>query len=462
MSSSKKIIGTLVPLSALWNTQSQTATFEAGELFLDWLVKTKQNAWQLLPLHETQLEKGSTTKHVPSPYKGYGIGLNPRYLSEEAKAQKPNQEQLRTFLSNNRAWLADYALFCTLRDHFGTDDWSKWQDDIKRRNPKLIKTLTTKFRQQIMHYAMEQWQCHKAFAMLRSEAKKKGILLIGDVPYYIGHNGPLVWTHQDLFQLREDGSMPHVSGSLNRPNAYFGRQLWGHPLYHWENTTSRQAILRLWEMRLHYSSKLFDIIRLDHANGFFLYGSLDSHNPDNDEKKPGPGFETFKKIIQCCQTVGLRVYAEDAAVELKELRNALARLHVGGVRILRFALNEKRNVTNPDYAYPSTYPVSSCAYTSLHDTQPLMGYLAILTAEQKQALARAADVMYSPNDRELAVYLRKAVVTSPSQTVIIPIQDWLLTTDRINTPGTEKEQDDPNWSYRLSIPVEQLPIFAGT
>ena len=73
-----KIIGTLTPLSSLFSStdsMDDRGTFSSGFVFLDWLRETNQFAWQLLPLHETQLEPGSDVKHVPSPYKSYGVGL---------------------------------------------------------------------------------------------------------------------------------------------------------------------------------------------------------------------------------------------------------------------------------------------------------------------------------------------------------------------------------------------------
>jgi 4-alpha-glucanotransferase len=123
MSLKKKRIGTVLPMTSLVSKNAQAGTFAAGEEFIDWLAKSKQNAWQILPLHQTQLEKGSKTKHIPSPYKGYGVGLNPRFLS--SGASQPSTEQLTKFIKNNNYWLENYALFCALRDQFETDDWSQ-------------------------------------------------------------------------------------------------------------------------------------------------------------------------------------------------------------------------------------------------------------------------------------------------------------------------------------------------
>lgn len=75
-------------MSALYsskNFENNKGKFDSGIIFLDWLKKTDQSVWQMLPLHETQLEKNSIDRHIPSPYKSYGIGLNPQYLSAVSK-----------------------------------------------------------------------------------------------------------------------------------------------------------------------------------------------------------------------------------------------------------------------------------------------------------------------------------------------------------------------------------------
>lgn len=129
------------------------------------------------------------------------------------------------------------------------------------------------------------------------------------------------------------------------------------------------------------------------------------------------------------------------------------------MKIFRYALTTKgKERYFPHYAEPHTYPKNSVAVTTTHDTETLVGYLATLTAKQKQKLSRGAKAPYTVDDRDLAIHLRHALINSPAETVLIPIQDWLLTTDRINIPGTEKEVGDPNWQYVLNVPVEELPV----
>ena len=97
MSMRSKVIGTLVPISALTSTTHDNGTFSTGLIFLDWLKNTNQSAWQILPLNETQLEPGSSTRHVPSPYKSYGVGLDPKYLPESFAGIYPSQSEKKEF-----------------------------------------------------------------------------------------------------------------------------------------------------------------------------------------------------------------------------------------------------------------------------------------------------------------------------------------------------------------------------
>ena len=457
----QKIIGTLVPVSALRsNKQSEKdwGTFETGLYFLNWLSKTHQSAWQLLPLHETQLEKGSATKHVPSPYKGYGIGLDPKYLPLSAKAQKRKSANgIEKFSKDNKEWIEDYALFCALRDHFGTDDWRKWDENLRGRKKPALDYYSKLLRREIEQHTLVRHRLYMEYAKLRRKAKKLKIKLVGDLPFYISVNSPLVWAHQDAFQIEKDGSLNKVSGIPDTPSAHFGRQVWGHPLYRWGKETQNAKVVNFWKIRLHYLSTLFDSIRFDHAKGLFEYGVIHPNNEKVDQYVKGPGLAVFEELVSYSQRIRLTIFAEDSGENLSEIRKSLAKLKIPGIKILRFALNEKKEKINREYAQIAAYPKLTVAYTTTHDTEPLLGYLNKLSVGQKKSLSKATGVKYDPIGKIFAERLRRAVIESPADVVIIAMQDWLLTLDRINIPGTEKEVNDQNWQYKLKIPVEELP-----
>jgi len=434
-----------------------SGTFGTGRLFVDWLARTGQGAWQFLPLSETHLEPGSRSVRVPSPYKGYGVGFDPRYLPPEDAGRMPSPAELRAFRSVQASWLPTYALFCALRDRFGTDDWTTWEKGIRVRRPKALRLWQAELADEIEEHERLQWRLHAAYARLRADAKRADIRLIGDLPFYLPLQSPTVWAHQECFDIRADGKPSRVSGVPSGPRAHFGRQVWGHPLYRWNRPSAGPAIARLWRMRIRYHAALYDLVRFDHAKGLFFYGAMDPKGAARDTVLPGPGASLLRHLVGYARKEGLTLFAEDAGDRLEELRATLLKLGVPGIRILRFAYNEKKKTIERDYADPANYREDAVAYTSTHDTETLMGYLRLLTVKEKRHLCEHVRVEYSEDAGLLAARLRGAVLSSPARFSIIPVQDWLLTTDRINVPGTERPTGDRNWRWRLDVPVERLP-----
>ena len=448
----------MIPLSALSSEKfSEQGTFGSGFAFLEWLKDTNQSAWQLLPLHQTPLERGSNHKHIPSPYKSYGIGLDPRYMSLALPCPTPTPKQLEAFVHEQKDWLLDYALFCALRDHFSTDDWSTWPKDIRTYQGKAIQHYTEELKTAITEHIQMQGRLHFQYEIVRKKAQEYTISLIGDLPFYVGYKSPLVWAHQELFDLTSEGKMRKVSGIPDGPEAHFGRQIWGHALYQWQGVDKKEQLVRFWKMRLKYLAALFDWIRLDHAKGLFFYGVIDLEKPLKDIVKKGPGAKVLEELILYARGEGLEFFAEDSGDKIKELRSTLQKLNVPGIRILYFSIAAKKGAKMySEYGDVPSYPVNTFACTTTHDTETLLGYLELLTSVQKKELAQHAEVRFSTDNIELAKRLRKAIIDSQARGILIPIQDWLLTKDRINIPGTEKDINDPNWQYKLKTPVEKL------
>lgn len=454
-----KIIGTSAPLFCLRSGSSELqeeahGTTATAAVFLEWLKKSGQGAWQLLPLSETHLEPGSSTVHVSSPYKGYGIGLDPRWLSPEDASAMPTEEEFSAFTSTERDWIDDYAFFCALRDRFGTDDWTSWEKPIRLREPEAMRTWKETLKDDVNAHAVMQWRCHRAFRRLRETARSSGILILGDLPFYIPVQSPFVWAHSDRFQLDGEGKMKKVSGLPDSDKAHFGRQVWGHPLYDWNQ---EEGVLDLWKFRITYFSRFYDMMRLDHAKGFFHYGSMHATDPDRDALAEGPGRKALEDVIRHARTCSLELYAEDAGDRLEELRETLHAGGVPGIRILRFAYNEKRKSIETDYADVANYPEDSLTLTSTHDTIPLRAYAEVLTPEERAHVAEHVGIETTDDLELFTMRLIEAGVHSPSRISLVQMQDWLMSTARTNVPGTETPTGDPNWRYRMEKPIEDLP-----
>jgi len=458
MSLRKKRIGTVLPITSLVSKTTPKGTFAAGEKFIDWLAKTNQNAWQVLPLHQTQLEKNSKTKHISSPYKGYGIGLDPRFLGNNIPL--PSAEQLTEFIKNNNYWLENYALFCALRDHFETDNWSQWPADIKKRNKSSVKRWQKKLTPQINSHIKTQAQLHLSYKQLQKKATAQEIILIGDLPLYLSLNSPLVWQFQNLFDIDLAGKMQRTSGVPIGPKSHFRRQVWGHPLYKWQDKNLIPEIENLFKTRLKYLANLFDWVRLDHAKGLFFYATMDLTQKQSDQYLVGPGRKFLEKIINFAHQQNLNIYAEDTGDKLQELRKCLQSHQIPGIKIFKYAYDEKRKKFIDQYLEIDKYHPNTFAYTTTHDTETLMGYLQQLSATELNSLRKKLNINISKttNLKTLAKQIINKIINSPAKMVLIPFQDWLYTTDRINIPGTEQEINDPNWRYQMTTMIEDLPL----
>lgn len=452
-----KIIGTSVPLFSLKSKLSEhmpNGTINDGFLLLDWLHRTNQKAWQLLPFHQTHLSTDSQL-HVPSPYKSYGYGIDPRYIPVGITAVNP--QHLEEFKVNNNYWLKDYSLFCALRDHFKTDDWRKWDEELITPSIKTKEKWTKKLKKNIERNINQQYILHTRYRSMKNYARKLGILLLGDMQFYLPFNSPVTWSNQQLFCINDERNMDLVSGVPNKKGVMYGRQIWGHPLYNWSNTLD-DKIIQLFINRLRYLSELFDMVRIDHASGFFRYGVINLKNQDQDEMKTGPGNHALATLIMEAVKLGIKIFAEDAGYDLGGLRNLMDSLNIPGVRVLRCAYDENNDLFISDHADLNVYPANTVVYTSTHDTETLLGYVKKLNSEQRRKLTDRLKIENIKDDYKMVVKLRNIAINSNVNYVIIPIQDWFFSTERINIPGTESINQDTNWCYRMEINIEDLPL----
>ena len=314
------------------------------------------------------------------------------------------------FEETHRDWLDDYCLFMALADHFGTDSWTEWPKPIRRHEAKSLAAWKEKLADKIDYHCRLQVGLHKEYNELKLVASSAGVKIIGDIPFYLPLNSPLVWAYQDCFLINQKGGLPYVSGVEG--SKQFIRQVWGHPLYDWSKLP---RVLKLWKIRLAYAACLYDWARLDSAISFYVYGKMNSTNETLDVIATGPGDRIFVPLIKYGRQLGLYVFCEDITdYDLTRIHKTMARYEIPGV----FVFTLDQSLENLD--------MLDIHYTSDHDSMTLLGFL------QNQDEARKVRQFLQDRCRRL----------------ILPLQDWLLTTDRVNTPGTISPD---NWSYTVDL-----------
>ena len=161
--------GILLSVTSLPSNYGIGCFDKAAYDFVDFLEKTGQRYWQILPLGSTS--HGSASD---SPYQAYSaFAGNPYFISLDALIEEgvltkdecdavdfgsdpckvdynalfqnrlpllhkayersnisQNHEYLE-FCAKNYWWLDDYALFMSLRDFFDGAEWTKWPEDIR-------------------------------------------------------------------------------------------------------------------------------------------------------------------------------------------------------------------------------------------------------------------------------------------------------------------------------------------
>ena len=443
--------------------------------FVDFLKESGHLLWQILPL--------TPADYVGSPYAGDSafagntLLISPKLLAQKGyvtekdlhfckaddvesgkvdfvkvknrkavlfkqayKNFKPDAD-FEKFCQKNAFWLCDYALFCSLKEHFNGVPWREWPKPLVDRKPEELLIWTDRLADKINYHSFLQYEFWLQWSAVRKAANEKGIVIIGDVPLYLSHDSADVWTHQEIFDLDENKNPKGVAGV---PPDYFSKtgQLWGNPLYNWE--ACKCETYDWWKKRLEQSLNVANILRLDHFRAFESYWRV----PYGRETaafgnwETGPGIDFFLTIQKHFKDLPFIV--EDLGVITSAVNLLRDRFALPGMDILQFGLSGD---------------TTKILYTGTHDNDTLCGFI------QKHkdygviaSLSELAGIPSMVSEEQTADMLMKFVYTSDYTWVITPLQD-LLGLDskaRMNTPSTLQG----NWSWRLSPQALDEKILA--
>ena len=444
--------------------------------FVDFLYKSGQQCWQILPLTPTgygdspyqsnsayagnpylidlELLIGQgllTTKEVPdrdwcssSDRVDFGRQYNNKLaVLRLAYARFVGGADFDAFLQKQSQWLPDFALFMALKDEKQSAPWYTWEDDLKFRRVRALTAARKRLADEIRFYCFVQYIFYKQWAALLTYAHEKGIEIIGDVPIYVPYDSVEVWCEPELFQLDKTLTPTAVAGCPPDGFSEDG-QLWGNPLYNW--TAMKKQNFAWWIRRMAAAGKLYDVIRLDHFRGFEAYWSV----PYGDKtarggkwvKGPGAAFVDALKT----QLPNIRFIAEDLGTLTQEVLDLRDSSGYPGMKVLGFAFDGCRE---NDYL-PHNYPANSVCYTGTHDNMTFLqwfhtaSYEALDYIVEYMGLEEVADKM---TQKELVWSVIRTAMASVSELCIVQMQDYLTLGEesRMNFPGT---MSSDNWTWR--------------
>ncbi|MDR1780660.1 MAG: 4-alpha-glucanotransferase [Tannerella sp.] len=299
--------GTVIPLFSLRSEQS----FGIGDmhdlkLLIDWATMTNQRLVQILPVNDTTR---THTWRDSYPYSAISIyALHPIYISladlgtlkdekkmaayrlkqqelnkknavdyeetekyklqycrdyfEQESARILRSQAFKSFVSANRIWLVPYSAFCYFREKYKTADFSKWGEDAHCQ-PFHIQALCSeesKIYPEISFTYFLQFVLHSQFKAVSDYAKRKGVILKGDLPIGVHRHSVETWIEPSYFNTNQQAGAPPDDFSDTGQN-------WGFPTYNWDVMEHDDFIW--WKKRFRKLEDYFTCFRIDHILGFF-------------------------------------------------------------------------------------------------------------------------------------------------------------------------------------------------
>lgn len=438
--------------------------------FVDFLKKSGQSYWQILPL--------SPTGYGDSPYQSCSTFAGNHYLIdldlliEEGLLEKADVENIdwcwkdtkadfgrlynnrlnvlrkayarfqggnefELFCEDNESWLPDFTLFMALKAKYQGKPWYNWEEGLKMRQSAAMAAVREELADELRFYSFVQYLFFKQWNALHTYAAENGISIIGDVPIYVPHDSVEVWSAPEMFQLDETLTPKVIAGCP--PDAFSAEgQLWGNPIYDWEKMKADG--FAWWIRRLAAAGEMYDVVRMDHFRGLEAYWSVPygDANAKGGKWVKGPDMAFIEAIQKGLPE--LTMIAEDLGFLTQEVLDLRDNSGFPGMKVLEFAFDSRE----PSDYLPHTYTRNTVCYTGTHDNMTMRQWFE---TSSEEAVAYATEYMALTEAEGLVLGTIRTAMASVSDMCIIQLPDWLNLGGeaRMNFPGT---LSDCNWTWR--------------
>lgn len=444
--------------------------------FADFLYSSKQRYWQILPITPVDEGQAWSPYSSVSTFAGNTLLISPEKLAEEGlltkeelitsrlpvtdrvsyieaqkiksklfskafeRFRKTDQKSFNEFCEAQRYWLDDFAIYICLKEKFNNAPWYQWPEEFRRSNKASLTAFTRQHQDALTKVKWLQFVFFSQWHELKTYCNKKGILILGDLPFYMSYDSSDVWAHRQLFKLNDDGTMAGVAGV---PPDYFNEdgQLWGMPVYRWDVIEGES--FKWWTDRIKKHLETCDVLRLDHFRAFASFWEVPakSKTAKKGKWKRAPGKKLLKWLHQELKT--LPFVAEDLGDISDDVYALRDQFKLPGMKVLQFAFGE----TMPESDHiPHNYLPNFFAYTGTHDNNTTLGWYKndLKNEEREQISAYAGHRVTEENINETLIRLLYA---SSAETVILPVQDIINLDEesRMNKPASA----NGNWLWRM-------------
>lgn len=455
----KNNVGVLLPVSSLPGRHGIGDFGPTAYKFVDWLAKHHYRYWQVLPLNpvgpgyspymstcseaiETRyisldvLTKQGLIRHTAShrPHAQY-IDYYDVDRWKDKYLWKAYQKFLKTKMrgyqkfKKDNPWLTSYATYIIFHNENNMRPWNEWTDEQihyfenHSSYPEDKKELAE-------FYIFLQFIAHKQWMKLWNYAKKKGIIVIADCPFYVGIDSTDCWLHKEQFLMDEKYNPTMVSGVP--PDCFSDDgQLWGTPIFDFE--VMKKDNYQFLVDRLGSLAKTCDYLRLDHFRAFDTYCVIpaEDENARRGKWEIGPRYDFFDALYK--KYPDIKLIAEDLGDLFQGVHDLRDHYKLPGMFIMEFCVFDIHAESKP----------SQLVYPGTHDNQTLEGWFKTLPPWNKTFLKNRF-----PGQKDLVKAVFEHTWNVPSLMTIFPLQDLLRFDDRarLNWPGTV---GSPNWTWKL-------------
>ena len=463
--------GILLPIFSLPSKYGIGTFGKEAFRFVDFLEKSGQSYWQILPL--------CPTNFGDSPYQSFScFAGNPYFIDIEklideslidaeaadscdfgddshtvdyGKLYKNRLPLLRQafnrfipdreyydFVAANSFWLEDYALFMALKKANRDISWEDWDEPYRKHRQKATENAKTKYFEDINFHKFLQYQFYRQWSALKKYANHKKIRIIGDIPIYVAYDSADVWAHPELFQLDKE-LRPKIVAGCPPDNFSPTGQLWGNPIYDWK--LMKKDNFAWWKNYIGHALSLYNMIRIDHFRGFESYYAIPygETTAENGRWIKGPGIDLFNAVKKQFGK-DLPIIAEDLGFLTPDVLDLLKQTAFPGMKVLQFAFDPD---LKSEYL-PHNFGSNCVVYTGTHDNNTIMGWYD--TAAKEEVDTAKEYMNFHKRDGFNWAMMRLAMM-SVADTCILMMNDiiGLNTEARINTPSTVGS----NWKWRI-------------
>lgn len=473
--------------------------------FVDFLVKSGQHCWQILPVGPTGF--GNSPYQPFSAFAGNPYFISPEKLIEEGLlrweevdqidfGQDPERvdygkqyegrakilqiasdrfteqggrksEEYLAFLEVNADWLDDYCLFMALKDHYEGKSWLDWDSLARCKGAGAPQDSARKLSGESLREGQDGASSGKRPMEFWSD-------LFPDLAERIG----LYRFEQFEFEKEWDALHKYATekgiriiGDIPFYVSLDSADVWANPDVFrmtedfvpevvagcppdaflktgqlWGNPIYDWKALKKtgygwWMKRIERNRKLFDVIRIDHFLGFNSFYAV-PYTARTAESGTLEKGPGMDFFRVMKETLGdVPIIAEDLGEVTEEGKKLLADTGFPGMKVLQFAF------TSWDSIYlPYRHTQNSVVYTGTHDNPTTRSWIEQIPDGSRDYVRR---YIHSENTDYGAFtwdFIREAY-RSVADLCIIPLTDYLVKGDeaRINTPGSS----EGNWEWRL-------------